>query len=380
MSDSEPGLTPESIVRRLGLYSWAFLGFIVLVGVLAWLGIQGRIILAPLLLAAVLVFVLNPVVVRLERRGLPRLVGTGIALGGVVVLLVVVGALVIPGVVDQARDFAGTFPRIFDDLVVLAEGFLHRLGLRQVYLWRYEDFANYLQDPGNRDFLVELFLSRIGEFTAGVLELFLVAVLGPVLAFYLLIDLPRLQERVLGLFPPASRAEVAFVGRSLNVAVGGFLKGQLLVAMIVGVMLAVGYRIIGLPFWLLIGMIGGVLNIVPFLGPWVGGALGVLVAVTTSDPLTALWAVVVAVVVQQIDNHFITPSVLRATVKLHPAMTLSVLVLAGAVAGVWGVVVAVPLTATLKVVVGHWWRTRVLGESWEEAREAVVEETQRRET
>ena len=112
----------------------------------------------------------------------------------------------------------------------------------------------------------------------------------------------------------------------------------------------------------------------PFLGPWVGGALGVVIAITTGDVSTAIWAVVVAVVVQQIDNNFVSPTVLRATVRLHPAVTLLVLVLAGALAGVWGVIVAVPLAASIRVLLGHWWRTRVLDETWEQASEAMFVE------
>ena len=79
-------------------------------------------------------------------------------------------------------------------------------------------------------------------------------------------------------------------------------------------------------------------------------------------------------VVQQIDNNFVSPTVLRATVRLHPTVTLLALVLGGAFAGIWGVIIAVPLTATLKILLGHWWRTRFLGQSWEEASEAMFEE------
>jgi hypothetical protein len=79
-------------------------------------------------------------------------------------------------------------------------------------------------------------------------------------------------------------------------------------------------------------------------------------------------------VVQQIDNNFVSPTVLRATVRLHPTVTLLALVLGGAFAGIWGVIIAVPLTASLKILVGHWWRTRILDQTWEEASEAMFEE------
>jgi predicted PurR-regulated permease PerM len=233
--------------------------------------------------------------------------------------------------------------------------------------------VDYLSDPDHQDQLVGLAWDRLRGVTAGVFEFALAILLGPVIAFYLLIDLPQVRNRVLRMFPESARAEAAHVGAQVNTAVGGFLRGQLLVALIVGVLLATGYSVIGLEFWLLIGIVGGLLNIVPFLGPWVGGALGVIVALTTADLSTAVWAAAVAFVVQQIDNNFVSPAVLRATVRLHPAVTLTVLVLAGAVAGVWGVVIAVPLTATLKILVGHWWRTRLLGETWEQASGELIE-------
>ena len=125
-------------------------------------------------------------------------------------------------------------------------------------------------------------------------------------------------------------------------------------------------------------MISGFFNIIPFVGPWVAGALGSLAGLTSGDPSKALWAALVALIVQQIDNNFVSPSVLRATVRLHPAVTLLVLVLAGAVAGFWGIVIAVPLTAALKIVTGYWWRTRILDQNPHEAAESMFIEPPKR--
>jgi predicted PurR-regulated permease PerM len=147
----------------------------------------------------------------------------------------------------------------------------------------------------------------------------------------------------------------------------------LLVAVIVGVMTSFGFWAIGLPFWLLIGMIAGFLNIIPFVGPWVGGTLGVMVALATRDLQTAAWAGLVALIVQQIDNHFVSPTVLRATVRIHPAMIILGLVLGASLGGFWGVVLAVPVMSSVKIIGGHMWHTRVLGESWSEASRALIE-------
>jgi predicted PurR-regulated permease PerM len=361
-------------VRRLGVFSWSIIGVLILTSGVFWALSHGRIILAPLLLAVVIVFVLNPIVSWFANRGIPRIVGAMIGFLAFFAGITLIVLIVAPGIVEQVQALVDRFPQIFDDTARQLSDAFNDLGFDGVVIWNYSDLLEYLNDPGNRDTLLDLLSSNIGTFTAGLLEFFLVLLIGPVLAFYFLVDLPSTGRRALGLFPVKNQAEAAHVGGQLNAALGGFLRGQLVVALIVGSMLSFGYWLVGLEFWLLIGIIGGLLNIVPFLGPWIGGALGVVVALTTGDFSTVAWAVVVAVVVQQIDNNFVSPTVLQATVRLHPTVTLLVLVLGGATAGIWGVVIAVPLTASLKILVGHWWRTRLLGQTWHEAAEAMFEE------
>ena len=361
------------MVRKVGIFSWATIGLLLLIFVTGWLIIEGRIILAPLLLAVVLIYVLNPLVARLNRRGLHRLLVATIGYVVIIGLLVLIGFLVVPSIAEQASAFAVEFPDLYNRSARQMEEVAANIGFENVSVWTYDDLVAYVSDPANQDQIVGIALDRLQAVTAGIFEFVLIFLLGPVLAFYLLIDLPQVKERVLRALPERSRAEAAHVGRQVNTAVGGFLRGQLLVAVVVGLMLSVGYRIIGLEFWLLIGIIGGLLNIVQFLGPWVGGILGVIVALATADVRTAILAAIVAVIVQQIDNNFVSPTVLRATVRLHPAVILIVLVFGGAIAGIWGVVIAVPLAATVKILLGHWWRTRILGETWEEASDQLIE-------
>jgi predicted PurR-regulated permease PerM len=362
--------------RQVGIFSWSVIGVMLLIVAAFFVLVNGRVILAPLLLAIVVVYMLNPFVTWLNNRGTPRVVG---AILGFLVFFSAVSLLAIvllPDIVKQAQGFIETFPGLYDNSVKQVADIADSLGFDNVSIWNYDQLVGYLNDPENRTTVLSASLDVLGSVSAGIFEFVLVFLIGPVLAFYFLIDLPSVQNRLVEIFPEDRRAEASYVGRQVNTALGGFLRGQLVVALIVGVMLSFGYWIIGLDFWLLIGLIGGLLNIVPFLGPWVGGALGVMVAISTGDMSTAIWAIVVAVVVQQVDNNFVSPTVLRATVRLHPTVTLLVLVLGGALAGIWGVIVAVPLTATVKITVGHWWRTRFLGQSWEEASDAMFEEAE----
>ncbi len=363
-----------TIVRRVGIFSWSMIGLMLLIVAAFYVLVEGRVIFAPLLLAVVVIYILNPLVSWLSERGVPRIFGA--ILGFLVFFsgLSLLAVVIFPDIRTQSQAFIDTFPSLYDQTASDLESILGSIGFENVVIINYSELLDFINDPENRNTLMGILFDQLGTVTSSIFEFILIFLVGPVIAFYLLIDLPSVQQRIVDVFPVKDRSEAAHVGRQLNTAIGGFLRGQLVVAVIVGVMLSVGYWAIGLEFWLLIGLVGGLLNIVPFLGPWVGGFLGVLVAVTTADVPTAIWAVVVAVIVQQIDNNFISPSVLKATVRLHPAVTLLSLVLGGALAGIWGVIIAVPLVASIKILLGHWWRTRVLDQTWEEATEAMFDE------
>lgn len=361
------------ILTRAGIAAWSIVGILALLWVVLLVLGRMEVLLAPVVVAVALIYVLNPVVNRISASGRHRLVGSMVAFVLFSGVLVLIGFLVIPSISSQASGFAGDFPTIYEDSALQVEDLADSFGL-SIDLWSYEEVEGFVNDPDNQDQFFAAAWDRIGAVTSGVLEAILVFFLAPVIAFYLLIDLPRVRENVVSLVPPANRNEVLYVSQELAGAVGGFLRGQLFVALIVGTLTSFGFWLIGLDFWLIIGMIAGLLNIVPFVGPWVGGTLGVMVGLVTGSLTTALWAAVVAVAVQQIDNNFISPTVMRATVRLHPAVVILALILGGALGGLWGVLLAVPATAALKIVAGHLWRTRVLGQSWEEASDAMVED------
>ncbi|MCP4305127.1 MAG: AI-2E family transporter [bacterium] len=376
----QPAPDLSAIITRMGIVAWSMVG----AAVLFWIGLQilARIdvLLAPIVLSVVLIYVLNPVVNWLVRRHIPRIISGFLAFLLMIGVVAALGAIVAPMVTDQASELTDRFPEVFEDSVVQIEDLVARFGFGDVDLWSYEQLQEFFRDPEAQDQILSVVWDRLGEVTTGLLEAILVFFLAPVVAFYIIIDLPRVREEAVSLVPERHKAEVVYVSRRLGGAIGGFLRGQVLVALIVGVMTSVGFRLIGLEFWLIIGMIAGFLNIIPFVGPWVGGFLGVLVGLVTADPATALWAAVVALVVQQLDNHLISPNVLRATVSLHPAVIILLIVLGGGVGGIWGVLLVVPIAAAAKILAGHFWRTRVLGQSWEDATEAMIESSQPPET
>ncbi|MGA9594709.1 MAG: AI-2E family transporter [Acidimicrobiia bacterium] len=383
MSETSPDVVPETtevrrerdlnaVITRMGIAAWSLVGAAVLIWIVLLVLGRIQILLAPIVLAVAIIYILNPLVGWLSDRHVPRILAAMLGFLFLLAVLAGIGAAVAPVVTNQGSELTTSFPQIYEDTASDLENMAADMGFN-VDLWSYDQLQQFIHDPQAQDQILSVVWSRLGDVTSGVLEAILVFVIAPVVAFYVLIDLPRVRKEATALIPERHRAEVLHVTRRLGGAVGGFLRGQMLVALIVGVLTSTGFWIIGLNFWLIIGMLAGALNIIPFVGPWVGGFLGVMVGFVTADARTAVLAALVALLVQQLDNHLISPNVLRATVHLHPALIILLILLGGGVGGIWGVLLAVPVAASIKIVAGHLWRTRVLGQTWEDAYADMME-------
>ena len=338
-----------------------------------------RVIWLPVAFAAGLVFLLEPAVRAFERLRIHRILATILAFVLLAVLIIAVLAVVFPTVRSQALELGQSLPTLYVDVIDWMRETGARFGVDVDTLLSQEAIEEWLNDPANQETIQQIvfgFGAGAGQVIRGVTESLVILFLAPVLAIYVLIDLDRFKKTSVELTPPKYQEEVAYVGGEVGGALGSFVRGQLLVAFIVGVASSIGMWIIDLPFWLLIGILAGFLNLIPFLGPIVGGALAVLVALLNGDPWQAVWAVVIFVIIQQIDNHIITPMIQRTRVQLSPLVIVLALVIGGSVAGLLGVLIAVPLTAAFRILVGHVWRTRVLGQSWKEASDAMIEVTE----
>lgn len=370
---------PSDRLRQNAIIVWTLVGAALLGWVILIIAEAVRVIWLPIAFAAGIVFLLEPAVKMFERLRLPRLVAALLAMLVMVAVVVAVGALVWPTVQEQGTEFIQQLPDLYVGVVDWIRGVAPNFGLDLNEFLSQEAIEEWLRDPANQETIQNLlfgFGAGAGVILRGVAETIAVIALAPVLAIYILMDLNRFKSQSLELTPPQHRNEVAYVGGELGTAMGSFVRGQLLVALIVGIASSIGMWAIGLPFWLLIGIIAGFLNLIPFLGPVVGGALAALVALLNGDVWQAVWAVVIMIAVQQVDNHLITPMVQRARVNLSPLVIVLALIIGGSLAGLLGVLVAIPATAAIRIIVGHLWRTRILGQSWEEASEAMIEMTE----
>jgi predicted PurR-regulated permease PerM len=277
---------PSDRLRRSALIVWLAVGGIALFAVFLYVADSIRIIWLPLAFAAGLVFILEPTVRAFDRVGFRRVFSAIFALVALAGLVVAIVVLVLPTIREQAAEFIGDLPQLWGGIVDGLRDLAERFGYDGEELLSQGTIEEWLNDPTNQETLQELlfgFGAGAGTLIRGVTEAVLVLVLAPVLALYILIDLDRYRTQALELTPPEHKAEVAFVGGEVGTALGSFVRGQLLVALIVGIASSLGMWAIDLPFWLLIGMLAGLLNLIPFLGPFVGGALAASVALLAGD-------------------------------------------------------------------------------------------------
>jgi predicted PurR-regulated permease PerM len=370
---------PSDRLRRIALIVWTAVGAVALGYVLLIVAGSVRVIWLPVAFAAGLVFLLEPAVNGFARMRVPRPLAAVLALAVLIAFILAVAALVLPTIREQAAELGARLPDLYFAGINWVREAGANLGLDVDELLSQQAIEEWLNDPANQETVQNLLLgfgAGAGQLIRGVAEAVAVLGLAPVLALYILIDLERFKANTLEVTPPRHREEFSFVAGQVGTALGSFVRGQLLVSVIVGFASSVGMWAIDLPFWLLIGIIAGFLNLIPFMGPVVGGALAALVALLNGDLSQAVWAVLIMTAIQQLDNHVITPLVQRARVNLSPLVIVLALIVGGSVAGLLGVLVAVPMTAVIRIVVGHVWRTRILGETWGEASQHMIEFTE----
>jgi predicted PurR-regulated permease PerM len=346
--------SPYERFVRIGIIAWCGIGVIILGYLMLRLMVYVNPVVPPLLIAVAVVYLLNPLVSALQRRGVPRVAGAGIVYVLFLCIVALLISLLVPVVARQVTEVVTHFPDYLTDAQAYARRVAARFGQEPNFRLDAEQVREWLSAGESRQ-TVTRYLTGLRSVTTSVISGLIIFVIGPVMAFYLLVDLPRLERGAMALIPPGRRDEIRGLMDRIGQAVGGFFRGQLLVALFVGVASSIGLWLIGLPFWLLVGMVAGVFNLVPLVGPFIGGGLAVIIALLSGEPLKAVWAALVLLIVQQIDNHLISPNVMSRTVQLHPVVVMLALLVGASFAGLFGMLIIVPLVAVAKIVFLFMW-------------------------
>jgi predicted PurR-regulated permease PerM len=356
----EPDHAPEEGIRRFSPGLTPVSLFLVLM--LFWVLTKTGLVLVLGLLALVLGTILEGPVRRLEERRFPR--GAAIAtvyaaLIGVIALLVVI---IVPIIRDQGDEFQEQIPAQLEQLeadwAVSSNPLLSGPG--SDLLRTGIDFFNQpggSVSPNAAERAIPI-VTSVGTTLVATLSLF-------VITFYYLLEKRLIRRVIISQLSPSIQPRVSRLWEEVENKVGGWIRGQLILCLIIGTIATISYGIVGLSFWPLLGLWAGITEIIPIVGPWIGGIPAVIVALTQGWQ-TALVVGLIIIGMQTLENWFLVPRVMRGAVGLTP-LTVFLAILAGTqLMGVPGAVLAIPIAATIQVIITDFLDQRRLRLSSEE--------------
>lgn len=315
------------ISHRTIVFAVLFIGLI-------WLVLQISSIILGLFVAFLLMTALNPLVDRVSKLGIPR------SLAILVVYLLVIGIFiagltsVVPPLIEQTTNLVNRAPVLFDQLTL----WLGNIGIVVDRDLISQQAAQLGTIPANLvRVLISFFSNLIGVFTVLVIT------------FYLLLERKNLDRYLLVLFGQGGEKQAKSFSDKLEIRLGGWVRGELMLMTIIGVITYVGLFLLGIPYALPLAILAGLLEIVPTIGPIISSIPAILLALTVS-PVTALATAALYFIVQQAENVFILPKVMQKATGVNPLVTIVALGVGLKLAGVIGAVLAVPILIVLHLL------------------------------
>jgi len=306
-------------------------------------------IVRPFVWAGVLAFVLLPVVALLERRlSLPRTAAAAIVFVGLLAAIIGGGRLLVPLAIDQLRDLQRTLPTLVANAQNTLTETADQIGL--------EDLDALIVNFAGIGDLAQMVARGAVPFIVGIGHFLLELLVFLIATFFLLRDAPRLFQWFRRILPASQRNELIPLFGQVNALLGRYVRGQMFLIGVMSTATFVGLSILQVPFVLLLAVMTGVLEVIPIVGPITAGAIACLVALGHPAPwgLSQIWYVAIVAVMYTVlrhaEDYFVIPLVIGRIVKLHPAVVIFSLLTGGALYGLLGVLVAVPVAATLRLV------------------------------
>ncbi|MFB9275001.1 AI-2E family transporter [Cohnella cellulosilytica] len=310
----------------------------------------------PFMLTGVVYYLLNPIVDYLERLKIKRvysIVGLYLVILTVLTLIVM---KVVPLLSQQISSLIVQFPTYSQDAQLKFEELIGNEYFNQLQNMLGIDTAKVVDDFSERaSAILSNAWSGIGSLVGKITETVLAIITVPFILFYLLKDRKKLAPFVLGFVPSRLRNRSFGVMLEMNHQVSSYIRGQIIVSACIGVLLYIGYLIIGLDYSLVLAVIAACTSIVPYLGPAIAITPALIVAMMTS-PIMLLKMIVIWTIVQLVEGKFISPQIMGKSMHVHPITIIFVIITAGNLFGMLGIILAVPGYAILKVICTHLFR------------------------
>ncbi|PRO66901.1 AI-2E family transporter [Alkalicoccus urumqiensis] len=311
--------------------------------------------LAPvILIGGVLYYIFRPLV-----RLLERFIPTVLAILTIFLTFIGAATLVVwlagPLVVRQISSFINNFPSFMND----TESFISNLMQNDWFqrIMEMEALQNF--DASSITENISTILQQSGgnllSFLGMLVSVITVLVILPFVLFFLLKDAHKLPDNVLRYFPEDQQEEGHRIMSDMDSTISAYIQGQAIVSVFIGILSYIVYLIVGLDYSIVLALIAMFTNLIPFIGPFIGTIPAVIVALFDS-PVTALWVILGIVIIQQIESNLISPNVMGHKLQIHPLTIILLLLLASNLAGLIGLILAIPTYAVTKVIVQNVYR------------------------
>ena len=349
--------TPERARREALTPGRAALITIAVLGVLlgAYVLVQVRAILILFLIGILLASAVEPVVNRLHARGFGRAQSVLLVYVGVFLVVGLLFALLVPALSQEMSRLFSAAPNLIDNLRASVQASQSRF-IRDNGPYLLDEISarlNRVDIPTEQAINLASYVpSILGFFVKGLIGVVTILMVG----FYWLTEKPIIKRLFLSLFADERRARVLAIWDDIEVKLGGWLRGQLILMVVIGVLASTGFALLGVRFWLLLGILAGLCELVPFIGPWIIGLPAVLLALSQSWG-QALAVIAFLAVLYLVEGNVLVPRVMKGTIGLSPLLVVLAVLVAITVLGPVGAIVAIPVAAALQVLIGDLVRT-----------------------
>ena len=316
-------------------------------------------ILLPFVAGALLAYLGDPIVDRLEKFKISRTLSVVIVFFIALLLVLPIFFFLVPLIESQIKLLIAKMPGYIDWLMVNLEPTLKDTFGVSVPALEIEQlkatFSEQFSDAGGFFKSLVRTISHSGMVVAGwAANLFLI----PVITFYLLRDWDNLVDYIHDLLPRSVEPTVSRLATESDLVLGAFLRGQMLVMLALGTIYAIGLKLVGLEFALLIGMLAGLLSFIPYMGLVVGILVaGIAIILQTQDPTNLLWVALVFIIAQVIEGTVLTPLLVGDRIGLHPVAVIFAVLAGGQLFGFFGILLALPVFAVIAVIMRHFHKT-----------------------
>lgn len=316
------------------------------------------VVFVPVIISMFLYYMLRPVMrlllkVKIGKHHIPRGVASLIIVLGLILILAAVIAAIIPPIVNELTQIIKGLPTAAKGAQQWLVKMSHHPMLKHVDLSAYYGKLTK-QLTKSIEAILQGLPGQAGAVIGMVTSTVVVVITVPVMLFYMLKDSNKFVPSIQKFFSEKHAEEVGKLLYQMNATLSSYISGQAIECIFVAIATSIGYLIIQQPAAIVLGLVAGLANMIPYVGPYIGITPSLMVSIAVA-PKKIIWVIIVVIIVQQIDGNIIYPNIIGKTLKIHPLTIIMLLLAAGNIAGIPGMILCIPFYAVVKTVVSYLW-------------------------